>query len=120
METFDPIQVAEIDEDCVGCVKCQWSPELCAYEPEPWRFMRLSRVLGAAKAIAHIKLGEGAKDDLQEAIFCISDCEGEFHVTWKDPVRRSRYEQILEEALLIENETYMTHADFEEDEASLR
>jgi hypothetical protein len=116
MDISEPIYTETDDGAPFGSITCQWSPELCVYEPEIWRFLRLSRVLGAAKTIAHIRLGDGAKDDLQEAISCISDCEGEFHVTWKDPVRRSRYEQILEEALLIENENYMTHADFEEDE----
>jgi len=41
----------------VGTVRDPGQPELVAHRPEAWRFLRLARVLGAAKAIAQAELG---------------------------------------------------------------
>jgi hypothetical protein len=32
-------------------------PDLIAHRPDPWRFLRLARIVGAAKAIADLELG---------------------------------------------------------------
>ena len=112
MKAIGAIAIEPLPEDGLGgVIRCAMSPDLIAWRAEPWRFMRLMRVLGAAKAIAEAQLGSGRGQDLFEAIHSISDLKGDFTVVWKDRGRRLGYERIVDSALALEDESEILHRD---------
>ena len=111
MGGWDPISVEDEGEDGLGgVIRCELSPDLIAYRPEAFRFMRLSRILGAAKAIAEAELGTSTGEELATSIVSIGDYKGDFFVVWKIGVSRALYEPIIDRALHLENETEILHS----------
>jgi hypothetical protein len=98
-----PIELSE--NGFMGTVREDGQPDLVAHRPEAWRFMRLARVVGAAKAIAQQELGSEASLSIVEAMIWISDLKGDFTVCWHPTRHRPEYNAILTRALATERET---------------
>jgi hypothetical protein len=79
-------------------------PDLLARRPEPDRFLRLVRIVGAARAIA-----ASNADAVLDGIAAISDFKGDFTVTWRTNGHRPGYEQILDRAIASEGEVDVVH-----------
>lgn len=84
-------------------------PDLIAHRPEPWRFWRLARIVGAAKAIADGKLGSDSAKSLVRAMVSVSDYKGDFGVIWRRDGYNEDYEAILNRALVLEGEEEFLH-----------
>jgi hypothetical protein len=87
----------------------QGLPDLIAHRPEPWRFLRLARIVGAAKAIADLSLGQGKGDALIKAMISIEDYKGDFAVNWRASIYEKQYEAIVEGALASQGEDEIVH-----------
>ena len=87
----------------------QGLPDLIAHRPEPWRFLRLARILGAAKVIADISLGQGKGDALIKAIISIRDYKGDLGVDWRASLHEKQYEAIVDRALASQGEDEIHH-----------
>jgi len=87
----------------------QGLPDLIAHRPEPWRFLRLARIVGAAKVIADLSLGEGKGDALLKAIVSIEDYKGDFGVNWRGSIHEKQFEAILEKDLASQGEDEIVH-----------
>jgi hypothetical protein len=84
-------------------------PDLIAHRPEPWRFLRLARVVGAAKAIADRTLGEDEAKVLISAMVSVSDYKGDFGVVWRRSMYQERFEVVLNQALVSQGEEEFLH-----------
>src|SRR5262245_32957168 len=102
-KTSIPIELSE--EGMTGTVSERGQPDLVAHRPEPWRFMRLARIIGAAKAIARDELGVEGGSAMVEAMRWISDLKGDFTVGWNATKHRPEFNAILTRALATEGET---------------
>lgn len=91
-------------EDSHGLLREQGQPDLIAYRPEPWRFTRLARILGAAKALAAQQMGADATRLISEAMVSIADYKGDFWIIWRGSKYRPEFDRIANSALLIEGE----------------
>jgi hypothetical protein len=73
----------ERHEELHGNLRETGQPDLIAHRPEPWRFTRLVRVLGATKALATQQIGPDAAQAITEAMLSIADYKGDFHIIWR-------------------------------------
>ncbi|MEJ0061360.1 MAG: hypothetical protein WDM79_18135 [Terricaulis sp.] len=88
-----------------GTIRLIGQPDLIAHRPESWRFFRLTRIIGAAKAIATQELGADTAHALVAAMSWISDLKGDFTVGWHPSKHRPEFNAIVTRALSIEGET---------------
>ncbi|MGB3845850.1 MAG: hypothetical protein WA940_08275 [Sphingopyxis sp.] len=107
-----PIELSE--NGFLGTVKQEGFPEeglpdLVAHRPEPWRFLRLARVVGAANYIAREELGSDEAKAMISAMVSISDYEGDFGVIWKQSAHKPAFESIVNRALISEGEDEIHH-----------
>ncbi|MGF7151914.1 hypothetical protein FHS96_005582 [Sphingomonas zeicaulis] len=99
----------EADPDGLGGVVKQEGgegsmPDLVAYRPEPWRFLRLARVVGVAKYIAANELGLEEATAMINAMVQISDYKGTLGVVWRGTSHNSAFESVLSRAWASEGE----------------
>ncbi|WP_447725894.1 hypothetical protein [Sphingomonas koreensis] len=84
-------------------------PDLIAHRPEPWRFLRLARIVGAAKGIAHSELGQQEAKLLINSMVSISDYKGDFGVIWRLPKHNETFELVVDRALSSMGELEILH-----------
>ncbi|NML04916.1 hypothetical protein [Sphingomonas sp. G-3-2-10] len=112
--TTDHIPI-ELDEDGFsGTVRQEGFPgeslpDLIAHRPEPWRFLRLARVVGAARSIARDELGPDEAKAMINAMASICDYKGDFGVIWRDSGHKPVFEGVLNRALASEGEDEILH-----------
>ena len=95
----------ERHEELHGILREAGQPDLIAHRPEPWRFTRLARVLGATKALATQQIGAGAAQAITEAMMSMADYKGDFHIIWRQSKHNEAFDAIAARALLIEGES---------------
>ena len=79
-------------------------PALLAHRPQMSRFLRCSRIVGAARAIALTELGPEGLHAFGAAMVSIEDCKGDFTVVWHKSDHRAEFESIVARALAMEGE----------------
>jgi hypothetical protein len=112
--TTDRIPIDLSEHGFSGTVRQETSPgqnlpDLIAHRPEPWRFLRLARIVGAAKAIADRELGHEQAEVLVNAMVSISDFKGDFGVIWRRSSHQERFEDIVDQALASQGEEEILH-----------
>ena len=85
-------------------------PDLVAFRPEAWRFLRLSRLFGVACGIVFAREGEADAAEFARAVVRIEDWKGDLTALWRSQADIDRFSNALDKAVLFEHEEEILHA----------
>jgi hypothetical protein len=84
-------------------------PDLIAHRAQAWRFLRLSRIFGAARGIVLCELGEDAATAFSAALIDIGDRKGDFTAGWRSEADLQRFSKAVDRAMRLEREVDILH-----------
>ena len=91
-------------------------PDLVAYRPEAWRFLRLSRLYGVALGIVSAGGNETDAVEFAQALTRIEDWKGDLVARWRSQADIDKFSSAFDKAVLLEHEEEMAHTVWSQDD----
>jgi hypothetical protein len=84
-------------------------PDLVAYRPEAWRFLRMSRLYGVALGIVSASGNEADVTEFAQAVVRIEDWKGDLVAKWRSQADIDKFSSAFDRAVLSEHEEEIAH-----------